>query len=57
VPSSFDKVEKKLIDMSSFMSESRRVVFEGGSGCGQVCYDSVKDPHRNFHFNISGKWV
>lgn len=43
--------------MSSFMSESKRVVFEGSNTCSQLCYDTVKDPHRNFHFNITGKWM
>ena len=57
VPSSFDKIEKKLIDTSSFMSESKRAVFEGRNTCSQICYDTVKEPNKNFHFNISGRWV
>lgn len=43
--------------MSSFMSESRRVVFEGGGTCNKMFYDAVKDKESNFHFNITGKWL
>lgn len=57
VPSVFDKMEKKLIEMSPFMSESKRGVFEGTSPCSQICYDSGQDTQKNFHFNLTSKWI
>ncbi len=57
IPSSFDKIEKKLIDMPCFMSESKREPFMATSSGAKVFYDVNKDTKANFHFSIGKNWV
>lgn len=57
ITSNFDNTEKKLIEMSAFMSDSKRDPFNSkGLGPNLRTYldPSLK---KNFHFNIREQWL
>lgn len=57
LPSAFDPREK-LIDMSCFMSESKREAFAGVERrLGPNVRWEGREGKKNYHFNIRGEWL
>ena len=55
VPSAFSQ-EKRLIEMSAFMSECKREPFDG-RGMGPNVRMQGGPGKKNFHFNIRDEWM